>query len=129
VDFLGERIWMRFGWTYNAEMEIFCSIQMEIADNRANPPAVDNPTDVVIEVVVESSSMPEQIAAETAQSIDMATSNLLEAGEIVLAQPAHTPGVVVPKCVPNTKLIQTPESLPVSGMYFFCQYQDFNLDL
>jgi len=33
------------------------------------------------------------------------------------------------KCVPGTKLIQTPESLPVSGMYFFCQYQDFNLDM
>ena len=27
-------------------------------------------------------------------------------------------------CVPGTKLIQTPESLPVSGMYFFCQYQE-----
>jgi len=31
--------------------------------------------------------------------------------------------------VPGTKLIQTPESLPVSGMYFFCQYYDLYLDL
>ena len=26
ADFLGERIWMRFGWTYNAEMEAFCAM-------------------------------------------------------------------------------------------------------
>ena len=103
VDFLGERIWMRFGWTYNAEMEIFCSIQTEKADNRANPPAPDSSTDVVIEVAVESSSMPEQTAAETAQGIDTATSNLLEAGDIVLAQPADTPGVAV---APDLKVFQ-----------------------
>ena len=29
VDFLGERIWMRFHWTYNADMEVFCAMVSE----------------------------------------------------------------------------------------------------
>jgi len=88
VDFLGDRIWGRFGWTYNAEMEIFCSIQTENVDDRA-----DGPSNTVIDVAEES--VPEHSGAETTHGKDATSSNELDTGENLLAQQAHAPDIVV----------------------------------
>jgi hypothetical protein len=37
VDFLGERIWMRFNWTYNADMAVFCAIVPESTAENTTP--------------------------------------------------------------------------------------------
>ena len=38
VDFLSERIWMRFSWTYHADMAVFCATAPEMADNTTPAP-------------------------------------------------------------------------------------------
>jgi len=83
VDFLSERIWMRFNWTYNVDMAAFCALLPDISVEASTFPTPAAPTSQE-QVTGTLANSPDEIIALTMDDNTMGAPDSLMADAVIM---------------------------------------------